>query len=111
MSEEITYPLDDELCKKLAVWLCDHALKNASYYVQECRTMLRDYTQNGMNDTLLHDIRNASNQPELTKIAATELLDGEIKKGLGQLALWQQQPRDTNARFFRMKYQQVNWEA
>lgn len=111
MSEDITYPLEDETCKKLAVWLCDNALKNTSYYVQECRTMLLDYTQNGMNDTLLQDIRNATNQPELTKIAATELLDGEIKKGLGRLALWERQPRDTNARFFRMKYNQVNWEA
>ena len=108
---EITYPLDDETCKKLAVWLCDHALKNASYYVQECRQMLVDYTKNGMNDDLLKNIRDASGNPDLTKLVATEMLDSEIKKGIGQIALWEQQPRDTNARVFRMKYQQVNWEA
>lgn len=104
------HSLDDETCKKLAVWLCDHALKNSSYYVQECYHMLCAYTTTGMNDEMLKGIRDAAGNPELTKIAASEMLDGEMEKGLQQLALWEKQPRDTNARFFRMKYHQVAWD-
>ena len=32
--ESIRPQLDDETCKKLAVWLCDNALKTTSYYIQ-----------------------------------------------------------------------------
>lgn len=104
------HSLDDETCKKLAVWLCDHALKNASYYVQECSHMLQAYVKNGMTDEMLKEIREAMGDPDLTKIAAAEMLDDEMEKGLAQLALWERQPRDTNARFFRMKYNQVVWD-
>lgn len=102
--------IDDETCKKLAVWFCDHALKNSSYYVQECRKMLQEYQASGMNDEMLGSFRDAAGSPTLTKADATAMLDEEIEKGIRQLALWEKQPRDTNARFFRVKYNQVNWE-
>ena len=110
MVSERMKDIDDETCKKLAVWFCDHALKNSSYYVQECRRMLQEYTKTGMNEEMLKNFRNAAGKPDLTKSAASEMLEGEMEKGMRQLALWEKQPRDTNARFFRVKYNQVNWE-
>ncbi len=86
--ESIRPQLDDETCKKLAVWLCDNALKTTSYYIQETYEALKDMTER----------------------EATILTEGELRRGIKQLQIWAERPRDTNARFFRLKYNQVNWE-
>ena len=46
--ESIRPQLDDETCKKLAVWLCDNALKTTSYYIQEAYEALKEYAEKGM---------------------------------------------------------------
>ena len=109
--ESIRSQLDDEACKKLAVWLCDNALKSTSYYVQETYAALQDYVKNGMTAEILGNMRVAMNRPNMSEREATVLTESELRRGLKQLAIWEERPRDTNARFFRLKYNQVNWDA
>ena len=109
--ESIRPQLDDETCKKLAVWLCDNALKTTSYYIQETYEALKDYAEKGMTEDILGSMREAMHRPDMTEREATILTEGELRRGIKQLQIWADRPRDTNARFFRLKYNQVNWEA
>ena len=40
-----------------------------------------------------------------------EALDSALTAACRQIDLWVKQPGDTNARFFRMKCNQVDWES
>ncbi|WP_288312348.1 hypothetical protein [uncultured Selenomonas sp.] len=102
---------DDVMCRKVAVWLCNHSLKNVSYYVQECYEELKEYAAGALPVRMLQGIQEGRQNASIGKEQARELLDGEIAEACRQIDLWEAQPGDTNARFFRMKYQQVNWDA
>lgn len=102
---------DDVMCRKVAVWLCDNSLKNASYYVQECYAELKEYASGTLSARMLQGLRASRPQEEISEARARDLLDAEIAEACRQLDLWEKQPGDTNARFFRVKYQQVNWDA
>ena len=102
---------DDVTCRKVAVWLCDHSLKNVSYYVQECYEELKEYATGALPVRMLQGMQEGRQNASIGKEQARELLDGEIAEACRQIDLWETQPGDTNARFFRMKYQQVNWDA
>ena len=102
---------DDALCRKVAVWLCDNALRNDSYDVKECYALLKDYVDGSVTERMLQSIRENRSQPDLTEAQAVEALDSALTAACRQIELWAKQPGDTNARFFRMKCNQVDWEA
>ena len=101
---------DDELLKKLAVLLCDKVWKNDSYFVQESFAWLKAYRAGEFSADMLRAVQNTTQDFTLTEEAARPRLDAALARGVKQLELYASHPMDTNARFFRVKYRQVNWD-
>ncbi len=103
--------MDREECRKVAVWLCNHSLKNTSYFVSEVYHDLCEYNQdNVFTEKMLSVFRELTHNKNISEQQAKELLDTEIAKARQQISFWQENPTDTNARFFRLKYKQIEWE-
>jgi hypothetical protein len=59
---------------------------------------------------MLSVFRELTHNRNISEREAKELLDTEIVKARHQISFWQENPTDTNARFFRLKYKQIEWE-
>ena len=95
--ESIRPQLDDETCKKLAVWLCDNALKTTSYYIQETYEALKDYAEKGMTDEILGNMRDAMHRPDMTEREATILTEGASSSSRSGLTVPATRTRDSSA--------------